>query len=76
MSRIYTNLDCSFAGTGCVATTLAWFLLPEVALRTPAEIDEMYVLPLFSDTNNIKAFLLTSFAGLRRRLVCVNSKTL
>ncbi|OAL54016.1 general substrate transporter [Pyrenochaeta sp. DS3sAY3a] len=31
-----------FAGTGFVATVVAWFLLPEVALRTPAEIDEMF----------------------------------
>jgi hypothetical protein len=33
----------SFAGTGTVAVVIAWFILPEVARRTPAEIDEMYV---------------------------------
>ncbi|KIH95184.1 hypothetical protein SPBR_03440 [Sporothrix brasiliensis 5110] len=31
-----------FAGTGAVATVIAWFILPEVARRTPAEIDEMF----------------------------------
>ncbi|CAK7233720.1 hypothetical protein SCUCBS95973_008691 [Sporothrix curviconia] len=31
-----------FAGTGTVATIIAWFILPEVARRTPAEIDEMF----------------------------------
>ncbi|KAF5563905.1 maltose permease [Fusarium phyllophilum] len=31
-----------FAGTGTVAVTIAWFILPEVARRTPAEIDEMF----------------------------------
>ncbi|KAF4499688.1 Major facilitator superfamily domain, general substrate transporter [Fusarium agapanthi] len=30
-----------FAGTGTVAVLIAWFILPEVARRTPAEIDEM-----------------------------------
>jgi hypothetical protein len=38
------NIWCShnsFAGTGFVSVVIAWFLLPEVALRTPAEIDEM-----------------------------------
>ncbi|TVY24802.1 General alpha-glucoside permease [Lachnellula hyalina] len=30
-----------FAGTGLVTTVIAWFILPEVARRTPAEIDEM-----------------------------------
>ncbi|CAK7221331.1 hypothetical protein SBRCBS47491_004491 [Sporothrix bragantina] len=33
-----------FAGTGAVATLIAWFILPEVARRTPAEIDEMFIL--------------------------------
>ncbi|KAM0550681.1 hypothetical protein ACHAPJ_008745 [Fusarium lateritium] len=31
-----------FAGTGTVAVVIAWFILPEVARRTPAEIDEMF----------------------------------
>ncbi|KAH8593537.1 general substrate transporter [Bisporella sp. PMI_857] len=31
-----------FAGTGSVAVLIAWLLLPEVARRTPAEIDEMF----------------------------------
>ncbi|KAH7339191.1 general substrate transporter [Pyrenochaeta sp. MPI-SDFR-AT-0127] len=31
-----------FAGTGTVAVIIAWFILPEVARRTPAEIDEMF----------------------------------
>ncbi|TVY14735.1 General alpha-glucoside permease [Lachnellula arida] len=29
-----------FAGTGLATTVIAWFILPEVARRTPAEIDE------------------------------------
>ncbi|KXT15642.1 hypothetical protein AC579_5841 [Pseudocercospora musae] len=32
----------SFAGTGAVAVVISWFLMPEVARRTPAEIDEMF----------------------------------
>ncbi|KFX94393.1 hypothetical protein V490_04370 [Pseudogymnoascus sp. VKM F-3557] len=31
-----------FAGTGAIAVIVAWFILPEVARRTPAEIDEMF----------------------------------
>lgn len=31
-----------FAGTGAVVVVIAWFILPEVARRTPAEIDEMF----------------------------------
>ncbi|KAJ4328834.1 hypothetical protein N0V84_000621 [Fusarium piperis] len=31
-----------FAGTGTVAVVVAWFILPEVARRTPGEIDEMF----------------------------------
>jgi len=31
-----------FAGTGFVTVVIAWFILPEVARRTPAEIDEMF----------------------------------
>ncbi|KAK2926054.1 MFS transporter superfamily [Fusarium oxysporum f. sp. vasinfectum] len=31
-----------FAGTGTVAVAIAWFILPEVARRTPAEIDELF----------------------------------
>lgn len=34
----------SFAGTGTVSTVIAWFILPELTRRTPAEIDEMWVL--------------------------------
>ncbi|KAH7093519.1 general substrate transporter [Paraphoma chrysanthemicola] len=31
-----------FAGTGAVSVVCAWFLLPEIARRTPAEIDELF----------------------------------
>lgn len=31
-----------FAGTGSVAVLIAWFILPEVTRRTPAEIDELF----------------------------------
>lgn len=31
-----------FAGTGLVAVVIAWFILPEVTRRTPAEIDELF----------------------------------
>ncbi|WWC89683.1 uncharacterized protein L201_004608 [Kwoniella dendrophila CBS 6074] len=31
-----------FAGTGSIATVVGWFILPEVARRSPAEIDEMF----------------------------------
>jgi len=31
-----------FAGTGFVSVVIAWFILPEVARRTPAEIDELF----------------------------------
>ncbi|PMD16021.1 general substrate transporter [Hyaloscypha hepaticicola] len=31
-----------FAGTGAVAVLIAWFILPEVARRTPGEIDELF----------------------------------
>ncbi|WVW82736.1 hypothetical protein I302_104747 [Kwoniella bestiolae CBS 10118] len=31
-----------FAGTGSISTVIGWFLLPEVARRSPAEIDEMF----------------------------------
>ncbi|KAJ5560572.1 hypothetical protein N7513_002971 [Penicillium frequentans] len=31
-----------FAGTGSVAVVIAWFILPEVTRRTPAEIDELF----------------------------------
>ncbi|OJJ44483.1 hypothetical protein ASPZODRAFT_18673 [Penicilliopsis zonata CBS 506.65] len=31
-----------FAATGSIAVVVAWFILPEVALRTPAEIDELF----------------------------------
>jgi SP family general alpha glucoside:H+ symporter-like MFS transporter len=31
-----------FAGTGTIAVAIGWFLLPEVARRSPAEIDEMF----------------------------------
>ena len=47
--NIYYNdwlvFTISFAGTGLVAVIIAWFILPEVTRRTPAEIDEMYVAP-------------------------------
>lgn len=31
-----------FAGTGAIVVVIAWFILPELAQRTPAEIDEMF----------------------------------
>lgn len=31
-----------FAGTGLPSVVIAWFILPEVSRRTPAEIDEMF----------------------------------
>ncbi|WWC69105.1 uncharacterized protein I206_103041 [Kwoniella pini CBS 10737] len=31
-----------FAGTGTIATIIGWFILPEVARRSPAEIDELF----------------------------------
>ncbi|KAK6077039.1 MFS alpha-glucoside [Seiridium cupressi] len=31
-----------FAGTGAIAVVIAWFILPEVTRRTPAEIDELF----------------------------------
>lgn len=31
-----------FAGTGTIVCAIGWFILPEVARRTPAEIDEMF----------------------------------
>ncbi|KAH8768515.1 general substrate transporter [Hyaloscypha finlandica] len=31
-----------FAGTGFVSVVIAWFILPEVARRTPGEIDELF----------------------------------
>jgi MFS transporter, SP family, general alpha glucoside:H+ symporter len=30
-----------FAGTGTIVCIVGWFILPEVARRTPAEIDEL-----------------------------------
>lgn len=58
LMRVISRRDCnrkirfdidkkvySFAGTGSVATVVGWFILPEVARRTPAEIDELYVNP-------------------------------
>ncbi|KAJ6011993.1 hypothetical protein N7522_002348 [Penicillium canescens] len=31
-----------FAATGSIAVVIGWFILPEVTLRTPAEIDELF----------------------------------
>ncbi|KAJ6087608.1 hypothetical protein N7467_006522 [Penicillium canescens] len=31
-----------FAATGAVAVIIGWFILPEVSLRTPGEIDELF----------------------------------
>ncbi|KAK6201791.1 hypothetical protein LQW54_009370 [Pestalotiopsis sp. IQ-011] len=31
-----------FAASGAIATVIAWFILPEVTRRTPAEIDELF----------------------------------
>ena len=36
------RLLISFAGFGAVGVVSAWFLLPEIACRTPAEIDELF----------------------------------
>ncbi|RSL49625.1 hypothetical protein CEP54_012323 [Fusarium duplospermum] len=35
-------LTSTAAGTGTVAAIVEWFILPEVARRTPGEIDEMF----------------------------------
>lgn len=43
MSSLHHANKHSFAGTGTVAVVIAWFILPEVARRTPGEIDEMSV---------------------------------
>ncbi|KAJ5083309.1 hypothetical protein N7456_012736 [Penicillium angulare] len=40
-----------FAGSGTVAVIVAWFILPEVTRRTPAEIDE-----LFEKNVNVRKF--------------------
>jgi hypothetical protein len=32
-----------FAGTGAIVCVIGWFIIPEVARRTPAEINEMCV---------------------------------
>lgn len=42
MTLLISLCDPSFAGTGAVAVIICWFILPEVACRTAAEIDEMY----------------------------------
>ncbi|KUL83520.1 hypothetical protein ZTR_10568 [Talaromyces verruculosus] len=31
-----------FAATGAISVVIGWFILPEVSLRTPAEIDELF----------------------------------
>lgn len=31
-----------FAGTGTIVCVIGWLILPELAQRTPAEIDEMF----------------------------------
>jgi len=41
MPRYTISAHASFAGTGSVAVVIGWLILPEVARRTPAEIDEM-----------------------------------
>lgn len=47
MSSLQHANKHSFAGTGTVAVVVAWFILPEVARRTPGEIDEMLVNDFF-----------------------------
>lgn len=83
-----TNRFTSFAGTGTVATVIAWFILPEVARRTPAEIDEMYVdlqriftrsLFLFTvrkltDTGSTNVFRSGSSRVTSRRFKCVRTR--
>jgi hypothetical protein len=32
----------SFGATGAISCTIGYFVLPEIACRTPAEIDEMF----------------------------------
>ncbi|CBF71756.1 predicted protein [Aspergillus nidulans FGSC A4] len=34
--------DNRFAATGSISVVIAWFILPEVTRRTPAEIDELF----------------------------------
>jgi hypothetical protein len=41
MGSAVINSVRSFAGTGFVSVVIAWFILPEVARRTPGEIDEL-----------------------------------
>ena len=72
----------SFAGTGTVAVIVAWFILPEVAQRTPAEIDELcvYSSPPHSSIGFVlflvsRLYLITqrNQTVLRKRLACENS---
>lgn len=39
-AKVFAN-KFNFAGIGTVAVAIAWFILPEVAHRTPTEIDEL-----------------------------------
>lgn len=71
----------SFAGTGSIATVVGWFILPEVARRTPAEIDELYVNPfltLLHLSNNLTRLTFWVFllfhSGLRKRSIHASSK--
>lgn len=56
-----------------VAVVIAWFILPEVTCRTPAEIDEMYVSPLsdslpFSFFTNPKLTQLITISRFEKRV--------
>lgn len=42
LEAINLTLHRSFAGFGAFGVISAWFLLPEIACRTPAEIDELF----------------------------------
>jgi len=39
-ARVTNCSTCSYAGTGIPTVILAYFIVPEVARRSPAEIDE------------------------------------
>lgn len=63
----------SFAGTGTVATVIAWFILPEVARRTPAEIDEMYVCFLVKPSSTPRPVFPSCLCGLHTKPTPLNT---
>ena len=58
--KILITFSRSFAGTGTFAVVIAWFILPEVTRRTPAEIDEMYV-SLFVALEELLTYYISRF---------------